>query len=77
MAKEDATTLRKRGEKKETVMREAPDDIPDEAKQRLRMKKQLPTVSIIGPTPQHPLFHHKHAKFLLYFSSCLYYIHAF
>jgi hypothetical protein len=44
MAKEDATALRKRGAKKEQVMREAPDDIPDEAKTRLRQKKQLPSV---------------------------------
>jgi hypothetical protein len=49
MANQDATTLRKRGEKKEQVMQEAPDDIPDEAKKRLRMKKQLPSVRI-GPT---------------------------
>jgi hypothetical protein len=46
MGNQDATTLRKRGEKKEQAMQEAPDDIPDEAKERLRMKKQLPSVRI-------------------------------
>ena len=49
MVNQDATTLRKRGEKKEPMMQEAPDDIPDEAKERLRMKKKLPSVRI-GPT---------------------------